>query len=313
MSTAAARRTRAFLRLSPATTATTGTTASATRQPLHQRQTPAQEATAAEGGDAAGTACPICFDSLVRPGGGGRLLRSSWAVERVWLECNHAFCQECLSQYASVAVQEGKTAAMAAGSGAPLECPVHGCKVAMSEATLKRLLSPADWERHLRFTADAAVAADPRLKPCPQRRCNGMARLGAASLALLQASASSSSSSSGGTYVEAVCDTCAHPFCADCAAGAHPGKTCEAVGDEGFFRWKRGRPVKPCPFCSYQVCAAWGCACVCTCTYGCQNSNGVPSTNHQVEKRGGCDHMYCVKCRNHWCWRCLKAQASCSC
>lgn len=260
--------------LSPATAATRPTGAragaAATRQqPLRQRQAPPARDVEVEAEDADAPCCPICFDALAAPSKpGGRLLRSSWAAERVWLNCGHVFCEPCLSHHASLAVREGKTAAMAVGSGAPLECPMHGCNGAISEGTLKRLLSPADFAEHLRFTADAAVAADLRIKPCPQRRCQGTARLSAATLALLQASfsAPASASGSGGTYVEAVCGTCKHAFCCACgAASAHPGKTCEAAGDEAFFNWKRNKAVKPCPFCQYQVrvrvcmahCVAW--------------------------------------------------------
>lgn len=242
--------------LSPATAATraTGTTGAGTtatrQQPLRQRQAPPARDVEVEAEDADAPCCPICFDTLAAPSKpGGRLLRSSWAAERVWLNCGHVFCEPCLSHHASLAVREGKTAAMAVGSGAPLECPVHGCTGAISEGTLKRLLSPVDWAKHLKFTADAAVAADPRIKPCPQRRCQGTARLSAPTLALFVGS--------GGTYVEAVCGTCKHAFCCACgAASAHPGKTCEAAGDEAFFNWKRNKAVKPCPFCHYQVCVS---------------------------------------------------------
>jgi hypothetical protein len=133
--------------------------AGASRAPLRQPQTPppapaaappttttttAASATAGDENEGEETACPICFDTLVRGGRGGRLLRSSWAVERFWLDCGHAFCKPCLSQYAATSVQEGKTAAAVAttkGKGGPLVCPVQHCKVQITETTLKQLLS----------------------------------------------------------------------------------------------------------------------------------------------------------------------------
>jgi hypothetical protein len=46
--------------------------------------------------------CLICFDPLaVLSQAGGRLLRSSSKSERFYLDCEHPFCQPCLSQYAA--------------------------------------------------------------------------------------------------------------------------------------------------------------------------------------------------------------------
>lgn len=95
-----------------------------------------------ERGEDEETTCPICFDSLIKSRPGGRLLRSSWTAERFWLDCGHAFCHSCLSTYAAISVEEGKTAAAVATSkGGALVCPVDGCTVKIMEATLKQLLS----------------------------------------------------------------------------------------------------------------------------------------------------------------------------
>lgn len=222
------------------------TRALSSRRPHRQHEDEADEG---EGDELAAASCPICFDSLVvarRPA--GRLLRSSWAVERVWLNCGHAFCKPCLSQYAATWVQEGKTAAAVTATGGPLVCPVQGCKVLIGEQTLRELLSADDWAKHVRLAEDHEVATDPRLRHCPKPRCGGVARLSPASLALL-----SSNPPKAPRYVPAACSKCGHAFCAKCAGNAHPKDTCDEAGDKGFMRWKNGRPVKPCPVCGYQV------------------------------------------------------------
>ncbi len=278
-----------------ATTARRGR-ALGTRGPLRQRQTAARQQAAVEHAEEheehneEEQCCLICFDSLVVRG--GRLLRSSWAVERIWLDCGHAFCAACLSQFASTSVQEGKTAAAVAttkGKGGPLVCPVEGCTVQITETLLKRLLSDADWDMHVRLAEDTGVALDPRLRHCPKARCSGVARLSAESLALIDkppayGGRGGAPPRHAGQYVEAVCGTCQHRFCTKCSADAHAKDTCEAVGDAGFFRWKRKRAVKPCPFCGYQT-----------------------------EKVGGCAHMRCGKCRKHWCWGCSRRMGDCRC
>lgn len=137
----------------------------------------------------------------------------------------------------------------------------------------------------MRLVKDTQVAVDPRLRHCPKPNCDGSARLSPADLALVESTSSRRLRIfSAGQYVEAACGKCGHRFCAKCSAKAHPKETCEAAGDSGFMSWKKKKPVKPCPSCHYQT-----------------------------EKRGGCSHMWCAKCRFHWCWNCGRAMRQCSC
>lgn len=133
-------------------------------------------------------------------------------------------------------------------------------------------LAHQGWTKHLWLVKDTQVAVDPQLRHCPKPDCDGAARLSAADLALLTAPTPGRFSiRRAGVYVEAACGSCGHRFCAKCSAPPHPKDTCEGAGDAGFLRWKKTRAVEPCPTCGYQT-----------------------------EKRGGCSHMCCAKCRTHW-------------
>jgi hypothetical protein len=75
--------------------------------------------------------CPICFETLAKEPIGGRFLRSSsWArgsakKTKVWCDCGHYFCEECLNLYVATSINEGKT------SGGTLRCPIDKCVVPM--------------------------------------------------------------------------------------------------------------------------------------------------------------------------------------
>jgi hypothetical protein len=52
--------------------------------------------------------------------------------------------------------------------------------------------------------------------------------------------------------------------------------------------------------------------CVCACFHN-TTLRYITIPPRQTEKRGGCAHMHCVKCRTHWCWGCSQRMGNCRC
>ena len=199
-------------------------------------------------------------------------MRSSYAPSKalrgiVFCDCGHGFCKGCLAQYVRIAIGEGRTRM------GTLRCPVDKCKVPMQESLLKDLASLADWEKHLIFVTSRKVTEKPLKRFCPHPNCDGIARL-----------SDYPQAGDAGRYLSAKCRLCLHEFCANCSSQPHQDKKCDQAGDQDYFKWKKGKKVKPCPGCG-----------------------------HDVEKVSGCRHMWCSRCWTGWCWSCGLENRKCKC
>lgn len=106
----------------------------------------------------------------------------------------HAFCSDCVTQGARLAVRESR-----------LPVCFHGdCKAGLDPLVAMRLLSEGDYERYLQL----ALWSNPHVEACP--RCR----------ALLY-------SSSAAPCGHARCPSCRHSFCTECRRPAHRGVDCE--------------------------------------------------------------------------------------
>ena len=82
-------------------------------------------------------------------------------AHKVWLDCGHYFCEDCVGQYIATSIREGKT------SEGTLLCPVENCSVPIEENMMKKLVSKNDWDKHLAFVKDRNVSKNPLLRWCP--------------------------------------------------------------------------------------------------------------------------------------------------
>ena len=68
---------------------------------------------------------------------------------------------------------------------------------------------------------------------------------------------------------------CGTVMCFKCGSEWHTGR-CKSDGAAAFYVWQSTNPfVAKCPHC-----------------------------RAVTNKEGGCNHMTCMRCRNHWCWVC---------
>ena len=222
--------------------------------------------------------CPICFETLFAQRKGRRqLLRgdTKTKAKKVWCDCGHAFCEDCLATYVRISISEGRT-----GRGT-LRCPVDKCPVPIQQTLIHDLVSTADWRKHLHLVEECKVNENPLLRHCPQPSCRGLARL---------EEAPAPGSRAGKQYLKAMCRVCQHVFCANCGSGPHRWSSCDGAMDKAYKEWKKskGGAVKPCPGCSHHVEKTGGCSAmrcsrcqVCFC-WLCMKMRGCTCHNNDV-------------------------------
>jgi E3 ubiquitin-protein ligase RNF14 len=216
--------------------------------------------------------CDICTDE--RKGG---------SFPETQLPCGHLFCRECLAQYCETKLNSG-------GVGG-LHCPMPKCEVDLSLPVLRAVLDEKHFERYERLLAEYICDVTPGVVYCPRPGCRSRVF-------------------SDPDDSLAICDCCRYPFCKNCNKLWHGGEACktndEVVTDdnlgtiaeklerleknkEGISEhkkqelladlktgiWIASNPVKKCPRCTFVV-----------------------------AKDGGCNKMYCIKCRSYFCWIC---------
>jgi len=77
------------------------------------------------------------------------------------------------------------------------------------------------------------------------------------------------------------CDSCSKNYCVCCKCEYHEGITCEeskannSESEKLFAKWRQNSGAQQCPQCSITI-----------------------------EKNDGCNHMTCLKCKAHFCWKC---------
>lgn len=189
---------------------------------------------------ARGPRCPICLEDLLPK---SARLRSTGLASTGGKGCAHLFCKPCLGNYCRVSIEGGKA------DGGTLPCPVKGCSHALTTNDLKALVSAETYAKHREFMFERKMAENKGHKYCPNPRCRIALEVHV---------------KGRGAAETVVCPKCKQEFCLNCSLKPHPGKTCGAMLDEAYGKWKKtmGAAVKSCPTC------------------------GV-----NIEKNGGCNHM----------------------
>jgi len=209
--------------------------------------------------------CPICLEELPTTTTKSARLRSTGLASTGGKGCAHVFCKPCLATYCRVSIEGGKA------DGGTLPCPVKGCGHALTTNDLRGLVSAETYAKHREFMFERKMVENKGHKYCPNPRCR---------IALdVQVKGR-------GAAETVVCPKCKQEFCLNCSLQPHFGKTCGAMLDAAYGKWKKakGSLVKPC----------WNC--------------GV-----QIEKNGGCNHMTCSRCKSQMCFLHGVKYGTCSC
>ncbi|KAI9326874.1 hypothetical protein BDR26DRAFT_809226 [Obelidium mucronatum] len=94
--------------------------------------------------------CQICYDDT--------------PTEKAALNCNHAFCKSCYSQYLHTKIVDE-------GEAARIQCPDSKCHVLVDEESVEGIVDPSVFRRYKNLLLKAYVDDTPSLKWCPHPNC----------------------------------------------------------------------------------------------------------------------------------------------
>ena len=220
--------------------------------------------------------CPICDDRPREP------LRSS---------CGHSYCKECFEQWTNSALSNP-------GNWARITCcgryrNGEACEYTFTLDELRSMIPSTTFERMLRSAFDAYIGANPKaLHFCPTPDCTQVYQptgkgdsIGAHGDEVTTRGdgvTTFDEESTNGAVI--TCSSCLNSICTKCHASRHAGFTCKESKGHGeearadLERAKASMGARDCP--------------VCTTT---------------IVKSGGCNHVQCLACHVHICWKCMRA------
>jgi len=177
-------------------------------------------------GMATSSCCSICGDDELTS------LNSSA------LSCNHLFCNECWGTHLSTKINEGEP---------EIHCPHYKCNIHVPDFFIKKLVSPASFEKYLRFVTKNFVRENDKVRWCPTPGCPH-------AITFDQANSTSDSA-----VVQCVCG---YQFCFKCHHEAHAPATCDHMKswdkESEVFNWKAIN-CRECPKCNVSVEKNGGC------------------------------------------------------
>ncbi|KAL5534625.1 hypothetical protein ACEPAG_1088 [Sanghuangporus baumii] len=229
--------------------------------------------------------CSICFTSLK-------------GVRCIQLECSHVFCRDCLRDFWSLCITEGSVERVGCADPA---CVKEGR--AASEEEVRRVVSDREIIRWKWLRTKKEIEKDPTIVHCPIPTCQA---------AVPKPSADPNASAAWDRFRS--CPACGFNFCSFCKHTWHgPISACpksvtlaavmeyldlpegspeRAALERQFGRSTLLKLVKE--YEEEKSTVEW-----------LQNSTTTcPGCSVPVEKSVGCNHMMCVKCNQHFCYRC---------
>lgn len=200
--------------------------------------------------------CSICLDDT---------LSESAMLQ---LGCGHQMCRECLTEYYSMQVKEGRTV---------LTCPEPKCGHEMTAPELKTILSAPLYDKFTRFALKRSLKLIPHVHSCPAPDCDYAVIIEPKKwfgVVKKECSPSKRDITCGNP-------SCGISFCYYCSEVSHPGLSCEEnkLLLNKMDGQAAGEHVKPCPKCATPI-------------FKLQD--------------GTCNHMKCTACGTDFCWLCMK-------
>lgn len=149
------------------------------------------------------------------------------------LECMHAFCETCFSEYLALKVNEAQVLS--------IRCPQHRCQTILPEEVVLLHLPDQLHDKYKRFSAKAMINKDPHIRWCPRPNCEGYSK-----------------GSSSHTHL--TCRVCLLEYCYYCSEAWHGDAPCKDQADQLLDAWARENNIRYCPNCRFRVEKMMGCS-----------------------------------------------------
>ncbi|KAJ7993397.1 hypothetical protein DPEC_G00272010 [Dallia pectoralis] len=215
-------------------------------------------------------------------------------------ECGHIYCNECMSEFFTVQIEEGNIHG--------LICPEPDCTSTATPSLVRQLVGLELFTRYDRLLLQATLDRMADVKYCPRLSCASPVILDPDSLA-------------------AVCPRCRYAFCTLCSKTYHGALNCQlpvnattstdssyaelprtaaglqalwddyhsgSVERKGVLEKRYGKHILELAL-EEALNANWKDI----------NSKNCPSCGVAIQKNGGCNKMTCATCGQNFCWLCL--------
>lgn len=190
--------------------------------------------------------------------------------------CEHLFCLECLTEFVTSKITEGKVAQIC--------CPEASCMKPLNDLDIKNLNLNQDLlDKYELFSVNNAIANMDDMGWCPIKGCGALANI-------------EKSENSGR------CQHCEFYFCLDCKNKFHPFKRCDINRVDLMMQYKTSEEFEQIETDNKKACDALMNLFNKHCVKACPNSK----CRARIQKvESGCTHMQCPICFNWFCWVCL--------
>ncbi|RDD37547.1 E3 ubiquitin-protein ligase RNF14 [Trichoplax sp. H2] len=217
-------------------------------------------------------ACNICFDEKS-------------GADCVQLQpCQHVHCKDCVSNYITVMIDDGKVN--------PIACPSQECSSQILPLMIQRLVSNEYYERYEQLQLRSALETMSDVVYCPRLSCQTAVLVEKNSLL-------------------GRCPGCQYAFCIKCQRAYHGVVPCTLSPKDArelCERYMNGNAEE-----RLEMVKLYGEQKLHKVIEQIQsedwlqkNSKRCPRCRADIEKKDGCNKMHCVICHGNFCWICLQ-------
>lgn len=188
----------------------------------------------------------------------------------------HTMCLNCFKIYCVICLNERRFQ-QTEKYGYTLRCPAHCPNSHIQEAHHFHVLGTEEYERYKNFGTEEFVLKEGGVL-CPNPKC-GQGLMPETDASTIN------------------CFSCQYEFCRHCSCDSH-------LGECGHQQPVESSELSSLPSSNLFVKCQWEKKSL---SLIAQITKLCPKCKVKTEKNGGCNHMYCSRCQEEWCWICVKS------
>ncbi|CAD5126134.1 DgyrCDS14303 [Dimorphilus gyrociliatus] len=231
-----------------------------------------------------------------------------------YVPCQHNCCRQCWTTYLTVKIQEGDIH--------NITCPGYQCNMLIPAETIEELVSREMALKYLQFDIRAFVDSNPSINWCPHPGCGRAVKLPESDNFLSPVFTGDLRAQNSSDVSHSVDCGNGHMFCWECSGDPHEPASC--------VNWKKWHQkvfeLRPETFkesirmfFGLHILGMFKCSTglvngteeelevAANCLWLVTNSKPCPSCKSPIQKKEGCNHMKCSKCKHDFCWVCLES------